>query len=593
MTMHIDQFNTTCYVPHQHRCDAERVDQLVRGRFAQDLGEHLGPGLTRQPAIVRIKLLPMRVILEASDLNEDALSIKWRREFSKTLFTALAYPPGIGPFEVYRAESIAGFVAAAIRDVLDGSAPNNWQFAEFESFFRLGSTQAALALICEWPQHCLGVLLSLADQGILSRLSSRFDDGSLDRIFNTLATASEPGTKAISVDELIAAARLALERPPERVMLLRTRSYALLLFVEACRASQPISSPRALFHTLLALSVLLNEEVFWPGVPQDEPQSVRLPSNVIDVLQSIAIAIASNLDQDSLWTGRSQGEPHATSLRSGLATILQSIGAALHKQVQATITFDTRLSTHANLAGIGQRSLSAKGADGISTQLVELDRLLQSLRAELKVPMPLAKPLEARWISGEWCGLFFLASTLERLGWIAAWRELSEFQAGGIGCLVIGLVLAIQGKFNPTVPSIDAVSTLFAGYLNDPDLSNARRVFEEYPREIRLRVLQAALLHSDAVSLAQSWESTFEHLAEVLLQAFASRIRGFRQATRQGIVRAFVARAGRIRIEPDRLIIFPAPSPFNVVLHVSGIDSPVVSSLFSNGRRVEFELGDL
>src|SRR5277367_3440249 len=109
MAMRIGLFNTTCHVPPQRRSDAEVVDRLARGRFARDLGEHLGRSLARQPAIIRIRRLPMRVVVPASELNEDALSLIWRQEFGKALFTALAYPAGAGPIEVFRADSIAGF----------------------------------------------------------------------------------------------------------------------------------------------------------------------------------------------------------------------------------------------------------------------------------------------------------------------------------------------------------------------------------------------------------------------------------------------------------------------------------------------------
>ena len=228
MSLRISELATTCHVPEQLRNAAGTVDQLARRRFARDLGEHLGPGLARQPAIVRIRRLPMRVIVPASELNEDALSLRWRQEFGKALFTALAYPPGEGPVEVFQAKSVADFVTSAIQDLLDGTAAGKWQYAEFTSFFRLGSTQAALALICEWPRQSMAVLIGLAEQNVLGRLVARFDDPAVEKIFGILAPPADNDT--VPVTTVIATARLVLEHPPEKALALRSRAFALTLF---------------------------------------------------------------------------------------------------------------------------------------------------------------------------------------------------------------------------------------------------------------------------------------------------------------------------------------------------------------------------
>jgi len=592
MSLRIDQFNTTCHVPPQRRSDAEIVDRLARGRFARDLGEHLGPSLARQPAIIRIRRLPMRVIVPASELNEDALSLRWRQEFGKALFTALAYPADTGPLEVFRADSIAGFVASAIRDLLDGTAPNKWQYAEFESFFRLGYTQGALALICEWPQQSLAVLLHLAEKRVLSRLLARFEDGALERVFAVLASSIEPETKTLSIADLITVARLVLEHTPDKAVALRSRAYALNLFVESHGAHQPFPSPRVLFHALLALAVLLNEDVFWPGIPRGESRVGRLPSNVTTILENIARALTDLLDKELSKPGIALDEPRSGHAQSIYTAILESIGGVLRENVGAALHIDHRSPMHLALRGKTLSDPQTRRGN-ITPQLAELDQLLQLLRIELKVPIPLAKPLEVHWISSDWCGLFFLASTLERLGWVAAWGQLPDFQAGGPGCLVAGLALTIAARFDPVPPSLDPAIELFAGYVHEPDLLHARRVFQEFPIAARLRVLRAALPHEGVDQAAESWEGTFERLAETLLRTFASRIRGFRHATRQGIVRSFIARPGRVRIEPERLVVFPVPSPYNVALRISGMDDPVDSSIWLGRRRIEFELGDL
>lgn len=566
MSLRIDRLNTTCHVPPQRRGDANLVDRLARGRFARDLGDHLGPSLARQPAIVRIRRLALRVVVPASELNEDALSLKWRQAFGKALFTALAYPAGAGPFEIYRAESVAGFVASAVRDLLDGTAPTKWQYAEFEAFFQRGATQAALALLCEWPRQTMAVLLELATRNVLDRVLARFDDLAMERLFAVLARPPDTETEALSVADLVTVARLALARLPEQTAAFRSRQYALSLFVEAHRSRQPVQSPRTVFHALLAIALLLNEDVFWPGLPHDETWAKRLPAGVTAVLESLARELREQIRESwpiasDTMPGGPQGRGEVPPFRFG---DLQRI-----------------------LSGLQTRG-------GIqAARLAELHRLLNSLRVDLKVPPPSARSADVRWISSEWCGLFFLTSTLARLGWIPAWRQLGELQRGGVACLAAGLALAIAEKFDPAAPPLDPGIALFAGYLEDPDLAHLRRVCQEYPREVRLTVLRAALPHDSVEEMAESWRSTFDGLAGILLRDFAARIRGFRQATRQGIVRSFIARAGRIRIEAERIVVCPAPSPFSVALHISGMDAPVDPSMWLGGRRIEFELGEL
>jgi len=522
MTLRIGQLVTTCHVPRRHQREAELVDLFARGRFGKDLAGHLGPSLSRQPAIVRIRLLPLRVIIPASELNEDSLSSAWTQAFSKALFTALAYPTGAGPFEVFRADSVASFVASAIRDLLEGTASTQWQYAEFEHIFRLGSTPAALELLSQWPWESVAILTELAKGRVLERLLARFDELALERLFTVLARPEHAEPPPLSIADLMAAAKLVLRHAPEKFSALRTRGYALRLYVEARRIGESVRSPRAVFHSLLALAILLSEDVsFLSPAASDEPGSKRLPPAVPAVLEVVARQM--------------QARPHAPGL-------------------------------------------------------VQLNQVLSDLRIELKVPLPPAAASKPRWISSDWCGLFFLAGTLDRLGWTAAWNQLSHFHSGGISCLLAGLAMSIVGKFEPEPRALDDGIALFSGYTDPPDLAHLRRVFQEYSRDARLEVLGAASSEEDA---AVNWAATFDQLAETLLHSFASRIRGFRQATRQSIVRTFIAIPGRVRIEPDRIVVVPEPSPFHVALRIAGLDAPIEGVSWLRGRRLEFELGNL
>jgi hypothetical protein len=596
MSLRIHQLNTVCHVPRQRQEDAGLVDRLARGRFARDLGDHLGPSLGRQPAIVRIRRLAFRVIIPAHELNEDTLSLRWRQEFGKALFTALAYPTGARPDQVFRAESVAGFIASAIRELLDGTAQTKWQFAEFESFFRSGNTQAALGLICEWPQHTMSVLLELAELGILDRLLVRFDDLAIERLFAVLARSADSETEPLTVADLIATARLVLAYPPDKTVALPSRANALTLFVKAHRQGQTLQSPRVLFHALLALAVLLNEEVFWPGAPSDEPVARRLPPSVLAILESIYRAVRDQVESTSETGIRELTQSYLGAKTPG-GPQTRGKGISLHlpelEHLLIGLTFALGVPGQIQRTMHGKIAGSQTWDESMSPHLAELNQLLGGLRNELRVPPPFAPPKEVRWISSEWCGLFFLASTLVRLGWISSWKQLSDFQTGGVSCLIAGLVLAITEKFDPAVLALDPGVALFAGYVHDPDLMQLRKVFQESPREARLRVLGASLPHDAVEDAAENWQGTFDLLSEKLLRDFASRIRGFRQSTRRGILSSFIARPGRLLIEPERIVVFPSPSPFNVALHISGIDEPVDSPVWLGGRRLEFHLEDL
>jgi hypothetical protein len=226
-------------------------------------------------------------------------------------------------------------------------------------------------------------------------------------------------------------------------------------------------------------------------------------------------------------------------------------------------------------------------------RLVRLNALLSELRVELKVPPPSEKTSPARWISSRWCGLFFLSSTLDGLGWVAAWRRLSRFQTGGISFLLAGLALTIIEQFDPAPRALEAGVALFSGYTDEPDLVHLREAFQVHSQDARLEVLRAALPREDADNAAESWPAALALLKDHLLRSFALRIRGFRQASSQSIVRTFIARSGRILVERERIVVAAEPSPFHVALRIAGVDAPVESVSWLGGRRLEFDVGEL
>jgi hypothetical protein len=133
-----------------------------------------------------------------------------------------------------------------------------------------------------------------------------------------------------------------------------------------------------------------------------------------------------------------------------------------------------------------------------------------------------------------------------------------------------GLALSALGRFDPEVKELDPAVALFAGFTGDPDMERMRTAFRESGRAEELdRMAAAAVLE------------------------FGSRIRGFRKAPRQAVVRQFLARPGRIRVDEERVFVILAPNPFHIALHISGMDGPVERVPWLAGRRVDFHLEGL
>lgn len=522
MSLRIRKLDTVCHVPSRYRNEATIVDQFAHGRFAADLAGYLGPGLSRQSAVVRIKQLRVRVLIPASELNEGSLSRAWTQAFTRALFTAMAYPTGTGPLEVFRADSIVIFIAGAIRDLLDGKAIGNWRYAEFEELFRSGVGVAAAALLTSWPEHTLAILFELERLGALGKMLPRLDDLALERLFVSLASASDSEPPPLTIADLIAVAKLVLRWPPARVSALRARSFALQLHVRARMSNEPAPSPRAMFHVLRALAILLSDDV-------------------------------------SLIVSATQGESGSKQSPRPAIDLLHLVAREVHFVPQ-------------------------------SRRLSELGQLLSDLRSALKIPPSSVASAGARWISSDWCGLFFLTGTLLRLGWISAWRRLPEFEAGGISPLLAGIILRIIGLSEALHAALDPGVALFCGHLADQDLHRLNKIVQDYPAELRGKLMRAAFADEED---CETWASVFERLADHLLRVFGSSIRGFQKSSPQGIVSAFLHRPGRIRIEQERVTIQPQPSTFHVALHIAGIDAAVESVPWLGGRRLEFEIGDL
>ncbi len=195
-----------------------------------------------------------------------------------------------------------------------------------------------------------------------------------------------------------------------------------------------------------------------------------------------------------------------------------------------------------------------------ASELASIHALLQALEPLRQlVPSAAASPKSAAvetWVHSDCAGIFLLTALVRP-------RDLDRFT-------LAGLALSALGLFDPEVKELDPAVALFAGFTGDPDRERMRAAFRETGRAEELdRMAAAAILE------------------------FGSRIRGFRKAPRHAVVRQFLARAGRIRVDEERVFVILAPNPFHIALHISGMDGPVERVPWLAGKRVDFHLEGL
>jgi hypothetical protein len=152
-------------------------------------------------------------------------------------------------------------------------------------------------------------------------------------------------------------------------------------------------------------------------------------------------------------------------------------------------------------------------------------------------------------------------------------RALSFFLAG------VGMTLLRHWELaDPVDPAVG----LFAGIFSEPDLAGMRQFFAEADVGAIAEFVQA-----------ETWTEALDRAATKLARSFAARVRGFRNASRDAVVKQFTRLRGRLLVEDDRLLVVLAPSPWAVALHLSGLDDPLDWVEWLGQRRVEFVLEGL
>ena len=537
MSLTIERFVTRCQVPRNLNLARSLLDQVVSKVPAQ-CARQLDQRWMARPDIIRIRRLPVRLRVSSAQLGDGQLAGAWAEAFAREICAALAQPTGA--MDVVRAESRAGWLATVIADVMAGIAVSRWEYSEFHDAFAPGAAETTLALLLREPSEMLETLDLLESAGTLERLLRLWDDSMLEQLFVAMAAGvSSSKESRIDLEFLLSVAETASSRAsPVSRSRLASRGFALHQFLLLRRKLRPAAaavphSPQQVLHALTTLAVL---------VEFGAPDAFDLPE--IEVIQA--------------RTGR--------SVDPAVASLLAEIrGLALRNHVPSETGWLARMS-----------------------------ELLERLRPMIST-VGSTNPLQpVSWVSSECAGLLLLARLLERLDWPEKLRDSALANTDGprlVTCVLAGLGLSVLNRFEESASRVDTGIALFAGWLGEPDWAGFRRFLASTTPTDRNEILTAFNAESESLNkLSENWAATFDYLARRIIREFASRIRGFRQASRAFVVKHFLELPGRVRVEEKRLVVILEPSPLGVALHLAGMDDPVETVSWLGGRRVEFQL---
>jgi hypothetical protein len=415
MPLTVHKLAPRCETPPPLAAAARRVESLVRERLAAELGARLGPSLDADPAVVRIRRLPLRVVLRGPNFDDATVLEAWLQAFVDALFRALAYPSGQGPFEQLRWNTRAEQLAELTADALAGTASSQWQWSEWVGSSALEDPRRILDL-CNSATELRALLAVLEARGLLQALVLRFDDLKIEELFTTLGSSAGPA--ALTIDVVVSVSRLAAAWSDEThaahaiaratsggSTALGVRRVALRLYAFAAGRAGELP-PRAIFQALLTLVVLTKST-------PDHPELTLPP------------AVAA-------FVARVRSESTAGNTTTGLPTTLATL-------------------VHEGAASSMARSILPPG-------LNEAVAAISTLLAPSPVPLE-ANTEESPWISSECTGVLLLLPWAQRLGW--ANRE--PFELAAISQHVV------------QADAIDPAVALFSGCIGDFDHAGFRR----------------------------------------------------------------------------------------------------------------------
>jgi hypothetical protein len=560
-------------IPRRSNVDRTLIDRIVRDEFAVECSRQLNRPWPVQARVARIRQLRVRVSIPASQLRPDTLVKAWTAAFLRELFAALAHLRSV---EIVQFQSRAEYVAAAIKDLLNGVSGQRWAYEEFERLFEVGTAEAVLTLLTREHAEIVPILFILEDWGLLDQLLALWNEAGLEQFFIVIAGESGVQAKRPSIEELIVVARLVLEHhfgeiEPAGGPSPAEGRIALKLSIDSARPSDRrtarLISPRTIYQAVRILRALL-------GLFRSAEHRLRSLTDsggpAGDSVLSGSIFPGSTVDIRNL-TVAAGGEN-----QNGFIELLDKLRLIAGANTQEKLLIELRdiiaagnIENQTAFAEIFNELVTASGAGG------GLDRAAKS-----------------KWISTDCVGLFLLIRVLDKLGWEDRLAQSSLSATYGPRLLtytLAGVSSAILGRFNEEPAYVEAGVALFSGWMDAPDLRGFRAFLASGSVETRRDLLQGLLGQERAAQYSADWLTCFDSLANYLIQEFTEQIRCFGKPSRSFVVKNFVTLPGRIGMEEKRLVVSFTSSPLYVVIHLSGLDDPIEAISWLGGRRIEFQ----
>jgi hypothetical protein len=541
MTLTIHKLSTRCRSPKGFERPGALVDDVARGPLASELGAYLGPSLDRLPAVTRLKDLRVRLKIPARNLNAMALSSAWARAFTLALHRALAYPPGDGTVSSRRYESDAAYTAAMLHHIATKGLAPSWEFPELEACRGSTPAEAALGILLKDPKLIPEITAQLDRRGWLEPLLALWDELSLERVIQTVA-GGELRPPGLSLEHLIELGQAAAAAGGlRREWAFAGRRQTIRLWVRL----HPRFPLRGVWHGLRllrrflelpSLLILRDPSLLADAIPFPPWCEAIVSAGAIPPADSPSFATPA---PSGLLASASVSAPAASSISAGRA------GTSLLSVLE------------------GLRPLLPSAAISISTS---------------------PAGTSVKWIVSSCAGVLLMLSTVQRLNLWRFVRNPEFVRFGGpraLSFLLAGAGMNLLNRWSFTDPVEPAVA-LLAGMFSEPDLVGMRQFFSEADVSSVAEFVQA-----------ENWTEALDRAATELSHSFASRVRGFRNASREAVVKQFIRIHGRVLVEESRLLVVLDPTPWAVALHLSGMDEPIEGVEWLGWRRVEFVLEGL
>ena len=566
MTLTIDRLLIGGKIPPWSNLDRDLIDRVARGEFATECGRQLNRTWPVQARVARIRQLRIRVNIPATQLRPDTLAKAWTAAFLRELFGALAH---LNANEILQFESRAEYLAAAIKDLLDGATAQRWAYEEFEDLFDVGTPEAVLTLFEREYAEIVPILLILEDWGLLDRLLAIWNGAFLERFFSVIANQAGARNKDLSIEDLIIVAQLLFD---DRSLLdkmapagnpnLVEGKVALRFFLDWARKSD--------WRTAQSIS------------PQTISQTLRIIRTLLDLFQSA----------ETRWRSPTGATGHpGDPILSGLAVDIRNVIVAAGGENRTAFT---ELLDRVRLtAGSHTRqNLLIEFGNIIAAGNLESRTAFVALFEQLTLATGTGTGPEGRRKSTDCAGLFLLIRVLDELGWEGRLTRSSASATYGLRLvtyILAGVASAVLNRFTEEPTYLDAGMALFSGWIDRPNLDGFRDFLASGSVETRRDLLRELLGEETIEEYSVNWLACFDSLANHVIREFTKQIRCFGKPSRSFVVKNFVALPGRIRIEETRLVVVFTSSPLHVVLHLSGLDDPVEAVGWLGGRRIAFQ----